>query len=508
MDVPARLAPELGWALAAQALNRAGLGARLDTQSLRAVQRRDLHLGAAQRLGDRQRNLDLQVVAAALEHGRCRDVGHQIQVAGGTTAVTGLALARQADAAAVTNTGGDVDAHALDGAHGARPVARRAGVLDDRPRAAAARAGLGDREHPLARDLDPAPFTDGADLRRRTGLGARAVAGRAGVVHRHGQRDLRAGDRLVEGDRDLRLEIAAALGTRAPATTTPPSTATPAAATKQVGEDVAHVRGVEVEVAEAAEAAAGTAAGGEGAGATVILLALVRVAEDVVGLGDLLETGLGGRVIGVAVGVVPAREFAVRLLDLLGSRFTIDPERLVVVGTSSHVQELPGLRRHDHARGSNDVLAEAVAGLVDLDDRAGGRPVRGWGLRCARHRLVQGRVEGLARGREGLDPHATQRVGQFRAHQTHALQQRVILIRGLQSPVEVVERGQQLAGELDHTALLRERGIARAATAVVLEVGLGALSEREVLVALGGDRDQLVEVALDLAHSHVGHRIA
>ena len=107
-------------------------------------------------------------------------------------------------------------------------------------------------------------------------------------------------------------------------------------AAEQVGEDVAHRGGVEVEVAEAAEAAAGPGAGGERAGAAVVLLALLGVAEHVVGLGDLLEARLGLLVVGVAVGVVLARELAVGLLDLLGGRLLVDPERLVVVGTRCH----------------------------------------------------------------------------------------------------------------------------------------------------------------------------
>ena len=57
-------------ALAAQALDRPVLGAAGHAQLLRAVQRRDLDVGAADRLGDRDRHLDLEVVALALEHRR------------------------------------------------------------------------------------------------------------------------------------------------------------------------------------------------------------------------------------------------------------------------------------------------------------------------------------------------------------------------------------------------------------------------------------------------------
>jgi hypothetical protein len=54
-------------------------------------------------------------------------------------------------------------------------------------------------------------------------------------------------------------------------------------------------------------------------------------------LGDFLEARLGLLVVRVGVGVVPTREFAVGLLDLLGRRFLLDAERLVVVGSCCHL---------------------------------------------------------------------------------------------------------------------------------------------------------------------------
>jgi len=55
-----------------------------------------------------------------------------------------------------------------------------------------------------------------------------------------------------------------------------------------------------------------------------------------VGLGDLLEARLGVFVAGVAIRVVLPRELAVGLLDLVGCRLLVDPERLVVVRTRCH----------------------------------------------------------------------------------------------------------------------------------------------------------------------------
>ena len=63
----------------------------------------------------------------------------------------------------------------------------------------------------------------------------------------------------------------------------------------------------------------------------VVLLALLRIAEDLVRLVDLLELRLGRLVAGVHVGMMLAGELAVRLLDLFLRRALGDAERLVIV---------------------------------------------------------------------------------------------------------------------------------------------------------------------------------
>jgi len=71
------------------------------------------------------------------------------------------------------------------------------------------------------------------------------VTGLARAGHRERQRHLDAGDRLVEVEADLGLEVAPAIGARAPAPAAAGRSAGPAAA-EQVREDVAERRGVEV----------------------------------------------------------------------------------------------------------------------------------------------------------------------------------------------------------------------------------------------------------------------
>jgi len=67
------------------------------------------------------------------------------------------------------------------------------------------------------------------------------------------------------------------------------------------------------------------------AGAELVVgRALLRVLQHLVRLADLLELGLGVRLL-ADVRVVLARELAVRLLDLVGARVASNPEHPVVV---------------------------------------------------------------------------------------------------------------------------------------------------------------------------------
>src|SRR5207249_3409448 len=73
----------------------------------------------------------------------------------------------------------------------------------------------------------------------------------------------------------------------------------------------------------------------------VVLLPLVRVAQDVVRLVDLLEAVGGLRIVGIAIGMVLLREAAKRLLDLVGGRRLGHAEDLVIVSLRSHLLPVP-----------------------------------------------------------------------------------------------------------------------------------------------------------------------
>ena len=123
----------------------------------------------------------------------------------------------------------------------------------------------------------------------------------------------------------------------------------------------------------------------------VVGLALVRVGEHVVGGGDLLEALLGLLVTRVRVGVILPRELAVGLLDLVLGSLLVDPQDLVEVLLRHDRRPLRG---DDDLRGPQDLVAVAIARLVDLDDGARGRSLDG----LLGDRLVLVGVEGLALG--------------------------------------------------------------------------------------------------------------
>src|SRR5207248_8464048 len=181
---PRALQPGGTLALYAQhrAVDRAGL--HLDRD--RPIRGRHLGLGAERGVGERDADLDDQIVAAARVDLRRRDPRDHVEVARLRAAVTGLALAAQADPRAVLDSRGNLHGVALRPPLAPRAVAARARILDHRAVAAAARTRRRQPEEPLALDFDAAPVALGADGRRRPRLraGAAALAARGVDLHR------------------------------------------------------------------------------------------------------------------------------------------------------------------------------------------------------------------------------------------------------------------------------------------------------------------------------------
>ena len=306
--------------LAAQTLDRAVLRARGHPDPLRPVEGRHLDRPALDRLGDRDRYDHLEAaVAALLEDGGWSHPGDHVEIARRAPAGTVLALAGDPDAAAVANARGHLHPVALALHRQPRPSARFARALDHLAAAAALGARLADREESLALAVHAASPAARADDRGRPRLRAGPLAGRASGRLRHGDRDLDPLHGLLERQRHLGLEVAAAHRLRARS----------AAAPEEGGEDVAEVGGKPAARAGCASRAALPEAREHAAG--VVLLALLGVGEGVVGLLDLLELLLGLLVAGVAVRVVLAGELAVGLLDLIRARLARHAEHRVQI---------------------------------------------------------------------------------------------------------------------------------------------------------------------------------
>src|SRR6185312_3396467 len=250
------------------------LGSGLDADLLLAIEGVQLHLRAQGRGRHRNAQRRVQVVALAFEHRMTLDVDLHVEVPGGSAAGTGLALAGEVDAGACGDAGGDLQLLAHAFADASLTHALVAGAGQDGSETAAGAAGL-DRHHLAQEGPDrtlhlPLAVADRAGLRGGPGLAAAAVADRAG----DGRLDVEGVDGALDGVLELdgrsHQGVAAALRAR--------RRSLGLAATEELLEDIA----------EAAEppGSANAAGGAVFVAGRVIDLALLRVGEHLVGVGD------------------------------------------------------------------------------------------------------------------------------------------------------------------------------------------------------------------------------
>ncbi len=243
-----------------------------------------------------------------------------VEVAGRSAVAAGLAFAGKPDPVAIVDARGYLDRQRAGLAHPPAAVTALAGIGNHRARALAGRAGLLDREETLLH-ADLAGAAAGRTLR---GLGAllraAAVADLAGDLRRHFDRDGIAADGTFEIEPEFVTEIGAPENLRAAAAR---------AAAENIAEYVAEyvAEALRAEPAGAAHAGAAQAVVAE----AVVRGPLVAVAQNLVGLLDLLELAVRTRVVLVAVRVVLHGEATIRLLDLVSRSRLRDPQYLVIV---------------------------------------------------------------------------------------------------------------------------------------------------------------------------------
>src|SRR5690242_3878948 len=460
---------------------------------------RHLHARAERGLCERDRHAHGQVAATPTEHRVRTDVHDDVEITGRTAVRARATASLHADALPVVDARGDAHLHVARSYLDPATTTRRALVGDDLTAAAALRAHLRHGEGTLV----ACDHADAAALRaalgRGSGLRTRAAARRAHGLRGEadGRRD--ALHRLEEVEVQLGLEVLTAPRPGGRVATA----ATPGSAPEQVAEEVAEpanvlevdrlaravrarATGVEAEAAATTEPAGAADAGRDHLTNVVVLLALRGVAEHVVGARHLLEALLRGRVPGVRVGVVLLRELAIGARDVLLGRVLRHAEDVVVV----LLEPLP-LGRHlalalprdlDH-RGTQDAPLEPVPGPHDVGDdgRAVGLVGR---TRLLHHRLVLVRVELLTLRVDARETGALEHAEQLGVDELQALLHALVGLEVQQRELERVEHREQLLDEPLRRALDDLRLLARHPLAIVLEFGLHATCELEVLLAL------------------------
>src|SRR5690606_15048536 len=328
----AGLAPASGEPAALDAEHLSTGRPRRDLDLHRAVHGGHGELRSQGRLGVADRDRDGQVVTAAAEDRVGSHVDLHQQVAGGTTVASRLALARNPDGLPVLDTGGNPNPDRSGADFHARAPAHAARVLDQDTCATALGAGFGEGKESLVAGNRTRPAASGAGDRPagRLRTGATAVGTRRLSPHLEGGGD--AGIGLVERDRQIGGGVGAAYGPSRPRSAAAEQVAEPAETSEQVGQ----VLDPHLLTTEAAEPSGPEAATAEGAARCqppdlVVFLALFRIGEDRVRLGDVLEALLRRLVARVGVGVELLGELAVGALDLVLARVGRDLQDRVEV---------------------------------------------------------------------------------------------------------------------------------------------------------------------------------
>src|SRR5207249_1211490 len=111
-----------------------------------ALERGYLDLAAQRRRGDADRHLAMQIVSFPLEYRVRLDAADDIQVPGRTAVDPGFSFAREADAVAFVYARRDLHRQRLLPLDASLAMTARTGIANHLAGAAAAWAGLGDRE--------------------------------------------------------------------------------------------------------------------------------------------------------------------------------------------------------------------------------------------------------------------------------------------------------------------------------------------------------------------------
>src|SRR5262245_17579260 len=213
-EVAVGLTPHALDTFAPQAEGLAALTLGGHTNMGRSIERRDLDLAAERSGCEADRHLAVQIVVVTLENRVRLEMQLHIEIAGRTTVRSGLALARQTDAVALVDAGGDLHRKGLVRLDAARTAASSARLGDDLAYAVATRAGLLDGEETLLHPNLPLSAASRASLRFGTRLRTGALAFRAVLLSRNADLGFGAVRGVLERDLQVVPEVGPAVHTR------------------------------------------------------------------------------------------------------------------------------------------------------------------------------------------------------------------------------------------------------------------------------------------------------
>jgi hypothetical protein len=333
IEIAFAMSIEDGHAFVANPKRSTGLRALRDFQLMLSLERGHENLGTESRLRKRNGNRAVDVVTLAFKEGVLFDVQNDIQIAGRAPERSSFPESREADARAVFDSGGHFGLDLALAQQTAFAFALRTRIGDDAARTLAGGAGASNAEKALLiADLAP-PVARAASDRSLAGGGARAAAGIASLMAANVDALFRAEHRFIKFEMQIFAQIGSALGAAAAASALPEHVAE----AEDIAENVAEIledRGIESSGAARASAQAGVAE-------AVVERSLLGVSENGVGFRNLFEFILRLWIVGVAVGMVRHREFAISTLDFDVGRGPGDAKNFIKVAFCISGQKLP-----------------------------------------------------------------------------------------------------------------------------------------------------------------------
>ena len=280
-----------------------------------------------------------------------------VEIARGSAVAAGLAFAGQPQAIAIVHAGRNVDLELALHLAVAVAVALGAGIADDLAGAVAGAAGAADGEEALLVEDFAAAVAGGAGAGSAAGFAAGTLAAFAAFHARHLDFGAHAEHGVLEADFEIVADVFAALRAGALAAAAPAASEQVAEA-EEIAEDVA-----EIGEGFGIEAAGPPAPCTPGMAEAIVGGALLRIAQDAIGLARLLEFLFGRGIVRIAIGMVALGEFAVSAFNLLIAGSLADTQNFVIISLRHGIHCVLRPDRDLNHRGPEKFSFEIISSL-------------------------------------------------------------------------------------------------------------------------------------------------